>query len=263
MNQAKSKNNNQYKSDLFASMKMAGIGTLGLLSIALSGVSIFLVILLLWGKENLTGINTTLFILFTLVFQFSLSLLKGTKYGNSITKESRLILKRLFDVIISSIIFIVILSWLMPLLALIILFDSKGPIIYKYYRLGIGGHPIILYKFKTLKIENNDYTITRFGKLLRQTGLDNLPMWYNVLIGEVSLVGTHLHKFGERDKILKNYKEISEFKPGLTSLCRISNIFSSEDILKIDLEYIHNWSLLLDLKILYKTFVMFIRYKNY
>jgi len=161
-----------------------------------------------------------------------------------------------------------------PIIAFIVVaikLDSKGPALYKTQRIGKNGKLFFAYKFRTMKIieelsENNhlssfrDPRITRVGLFLRKTALDELPNILNVLLGNMSIVGTTIAREFEYENIPKNYKEIiRKYKPGLTSLWVVSRdrqMYSYKRRLLYDLYYIENYSLKLDLSIIYKTFIL-------
>jgi exopolysaccharide biosynthesis polyprenyl glycosylphosphotransferase len=170
------------------------------------------------------------------------------------------------------------LSWMFALIALLIKFTSPGPVLFRQQRSGINGRPFTIYKFRTmvtnaeqLKHElaamnemtgpvfkvTNDPRVTRVGKFLRKYSLDEFPQLFNVLRGEMSLVGPRPLPVDEvrRFNDLAHRRRLS-VKPGLTCLWQISgrsNVTDFRDWVRLDLEYIDNWSLWLDLKILWGT----------
>ena len=170
------------------------------------------------------------------------------------------------------------MSWLFALIALLIKVTSPGPVLFRQQRSGINGQPFTLYKFRTmvtnaeqLKHElaamnemngpvfkvSNDPRVTPIGKFLRKYSLDELPQLYNVLRGEMSLVGPRPLPVDEvkRFNDLAHRRRLS-VKPGLTCLWQISgrnNVTDFKEWVRLDLEYIDNWSLWLDLKILWRT----------
>src|ERR1700690_43406 len=177
-----------------------------------------------------------------------------------------------------ALILLILLSWLFALLAILIKFTSPGPVFFRQQRSGQNGAPFTLYKFRTM-ISNaeqfkheleamnemsgpvfkvtNDPRITPIGKWLRRYSLDELPQLFNVLRGEMSLVGPRPLPVDEvkRFSDLAHRRRLS-VKPGLTCLWQISGrnqIKDFKDWVRLDLEYIDNWSLWLDLKILLRT----------
>jgi exopolysaccharide biosynthesis polyprenyl glycosylphosphotransferase len=193
------------------------------------------------------------------------------------------ILKRVID-IIGSLIGIIIFSPLMMLIAIKIKLDSRGPIFFGYKRMGQHEKPFFYFKFRSMidgahkmrydsefrsKVEDtrgwnednpmvkykNDPRITKIGKFLRKTSLDELPEFFNVLIGKMSLVGPRPHEPEEVAKYKKQYKKLLTIKPGVTGFSQISgrSDLTFEDEAKLDTYYIENWSLRIDLYILLKT----------
>lgn len=173
-------------------------------------------------------------------------------------------LKRFIDILLSLVILFFtfpIFLWLMVLIKI----DSQGSIIFKQKRIGKNGKEFTLYKLRTmdkntpayeLKPRDDDPRITRVGKFLRETGLDELPQLFNVLEGQMSLVGPR----PEIPFIVKNYTEEQrqrlKVKPGITGLWQISGKTKQPILenLQYDFDYINNQSMLLDFKILVKTF---------
>jgi len=181
-------------------------------------------------------------------------------------------IKRAFDIIISLFIIVGILSWLTPLLGLFIKLESKGPVFFKQKRNGLDYKEFYCYKFRSMnpnpeahlhQVRKGDIRITRVGKIIRKTSIDELPQFINVLKGEMSVVGprphmvSHTHMYAERiDKFMVRHF----IKPGITGLAQVSGyrgeVESDNDIInrvKYDIFYLENWSLLLDLKIVTQT----------
>lgn len=188
-----------------------------------------------------------------------------------------LFLKRLLDLTVSLFVVIGILSWLTPLIAIIIVFDSKGPIFFKQKRNGIGGNEFYCFKFRSMKVNGTadatqasktDVRTTKVGRFLRKTSLDELPQFYNVLMGDMSVVGprphmvAHTHSFATQvDKFMLRHL----VKPGITGLAQVSGyrgeIETKRDIknrVRFDIFYVENWSILMDLRIIAKTFIKLI-----
>lgn len=193
----------------------------------------------------------------------------STNYLDSVQVFS----KRLMDVLLCSLFFLLIGWWLFLLLAIAILVDSEGPIIFKQLRHGLENRPFYCYKFRTMKFNPNghfqqaqkdDPRITRVGRFLRITSLDELPQIFNILLGEMSIVGPRPHAIiMNRDLSCKMKKFMCRHmvKPGITGLAQAKGfrgeIRDENDIncrLKYDLFYIKNWSILLDFKIILLTF---------
>lgn len=183
-----------------------------------------------------------------------------------------LFVKRIFDVIFSLVVIIGVLSWLTPILGLIIKMESKGPIFFKQKRNGLDYKEFYCYKFRSMRpnpeahlyqIQKNDPRVTRIGKIIRKTSIDELPQFINVLKGNMSVVGprphmvSHTHMYAEKiDKFMVRHF----IKPGITGLAQVSG-FRGEveddnfiiNRVKYDIFYLENWSLLMDLKIIVKT----------
>ena len=186
-------------------------------------------------------------------------------------------LKRLFDIIFSFLVITLLLSWLTPLIALLIKLESSGPVFFKQTRNGIKYKEFTCFKFRSM-IENsdadiqqatkNDFRVTRLGKILRKTSLDELPQFFNVLIGDMSVVGPRPHMTRENERYSKTVNKfmVRHFvKPGITGLAQVKGyrgeIETEEDIVnrvKYDIYYLENWSLLLDLNIVFLTSINFI-----
>ena len=186
------------------------------------------------------------------------------------------ILKRILDMIMAGLV-LIILSPVFLTVAVLILVDSAGPILVKLERIGEKGKTFTLYKFRSMvknahslkkdlvefneradgplfKIKN-DPRITRIGKFLRRTSLDELPQFINVLKGQMSLVGPRPHEPEEVSKYERWQKKLLAIKPGITGLAQISgrsDLKFGEEA-KLDIYYIENWSLKLDWQIVFKT----------
>ena len=182
--------------------------------------------------------------------------------------------KRTFDVLFSSLVIVFVLSWLTPLLAILIKLESKGPVFFKQSRNGFNYKEFDCYKFRSMmpnkdahlyQATRGDQRVTKVGKFLRKTSIDELPQFFNVLFGDMSVVGprphmvSHTHMYAKRiDKFMVRHF----VKPGITGLAQISGfrgeVENDKDIIgrvKYDIFYIENWSLLLDLRIMFKTFI--------
>jgi len=184
------------------------------------------------------------------------------------------ILKRGFDIIFSSIVIIFILSWLTPLIAILIKLESKGPVFFKQSRNGFNYKEFDCYKFRSMtpnqsahlhQATRNDLRVTQVGKFIRKTSIDELPQFFNVLFGDMSVVGPRPHMVSHTDMYAKKIDKfmVRHFvKPGITGLAQISGfrgeVETDKDIIgrvKFDIFYIENWSLLLDIKIILQTFM--------
>jgi len=195
----------------------------------------------------------------------------------SIITGSDFYLKRCFD-LLASIILLILLSPILAIIAVIIKLDSPGSIFFQQFRVGLHGKTFKIWKFRTMvsNAENlqavlegkneikggvlfkikNDPRITRIGKFLRQYSLDELPQLFNVVLGEMSLVGPRPLPLRDVEKFQNSHFIRQEVLPGITGLWQVSgrsNIDNFEDGVKLDITYIESWSLWLDLKILLQT----------
>lgn len=183
------------------------------------------------------------------------------------------IIKRAFDIIFSLLVIVLLLSWLTPLLALLIKIESRGPVFFKQSRPGINETEFWCYKFRSMQINErteqsvvkNDPRITRIGKFIRKTSIDEMPQFLNVLKGEMSVVGPRPHLWTQNNTYstkIKKYMVRLYVKPGITGLAQVrghrGEISNDEDMInriRYDVFYIENWSLLLDVKIIVQTVV--------
>ena len=182
------------------------------------------------------------------------------------------IIKRVFDIIFSLIVIIGLMSWLMPILAIIIKLESKGPLFFIQKRNGLNYKEFNCYKFRSMFINKqsdidlaskNDVRITKVGKFIRKTSIDELPQFFNVLLGDMSIVGPRPHMVSVANLYAANVDKfmVRHFvKPGITGLAQIKGfrgeVETDEDIInrvKFDIFYMENWSILLDIEIIFKT----------
>ena len=184
------------------------------------------------------------------------------------------VVKRFFDILFSSLVVVFILSWLTPIIAILIKLETKGPVFFKQSRNGFNYKEFDCYKFRSMtpnkdahlyQATRGDQRITKIGKFIRKTSIDELPQFFNVLFGDMSVVGPRPHMVSHTYMYAKKIDKfmVRHFvKPGITGLAQISGfrgqIESDKDIIgrvRYDIFYIENWSLLLDLKIITKTFM--------
>ncbi|MCK1369460.1 exopolysaccharide biosynthesis polyprenyl glycosylphosphotransferase [Bradyrhizobium sp. 62] len=182
--------------------------------------------------------------------------------------------KRALDVVVSSLLLVPMLP-LMLLSALFIKLSSGGPVLFTQTRTGFGGTPFRIFKFRTLttmddgpvvkQVSRDDARLTRVGKVLRRTSVDELPQLINILRGEMSLVGPRPHAAAHTDhygQLIANYAYRHHVKPGLTGWAQVNGFRGETTLSQMkarvdhDLWYVDNWSLWLDLKILLKTCVV-------
>jgi putative colanic acid biosynthesis UDP-glucose lipid carrier transferase len=188
------------------------------------------------------------------------------------------LLKRIFDIVFSLLVLFFIMILVFPVIALLIKLTSKGPVLFIQERIGVKNMKFRCYKFRTLKVEENSYTaftpvlkndprLTRFGKFLRKSNIDEFPQFMNVLIGNMSVVGPRPHaipydyKYG---KIVEEIRLRHSVKPGITGWAQIhglrGDVADEEENkrrtvkrIEYDLWYIENWSFWLDIQIILLT----------
>jgi putative colanic acid biosynthesis UDP-glucose lipid carrier transferase len=192
-------------------------------------------------------------------------------------KQGYFVAKRCFDIVTSMMIIVLILSWLLPILMLLIKLDSRGPVLFKQKRVGFLGKVFWCYKLRTMYINReadirqaseNDPRITRIGKFLRVTGLDEFPQFINVLVGQMSIVGPRPHMYADCNKFanaISGYKFRNLAKPGITGLAQIKGFRGpTKDFESIfhryqfDAFYVRNANFWLDLRIVRKTIAQII-----
>ena len=186
--------------------------------------------------------------------------------------------KRLFDIIVSLFVITFILSWLVPLLAILIKLDSGGPVFFVQIRSGKNNKPFRCFKFRSLKknsisdiqqVTRNDGRFTRVGRFLRKTNLDEFPQFLNVIIGDMSVVGPRPHMLKHTQdygRIMNEYMIRHFVKPGLTGWAQINGYrgeIRQESQLRKRIEhdiwYMENWNLWLDFKIVCLTLLIMFR----
>jgi exopolysaccharide biosynthesis polyprenyl glycosylphosphotransferase len=188
----------------------------------------------------------------------------------------RLLIKRFVD-IIGALVGLIITAVITPFVAIAIKIDSQGPVFFSQTRIGKNGRRFKIWKFRSMyvdaeerkkELENqnevkglmfkmeNDPRITKVGRFLRKTSIDETPQFLNILVGDMSLVGTRPPTEDEFEKYNGYYRRRMSITPGLTGMWQVSgrsDIQDFEEIVRLDLEYIDNWSLGLDIKILFMT----------
>ena len=181
-------------------------------------------------------------------------------------------IKRLFDVVFSLFVIVFVFSWLFPILALIIKLESRGPVFFTQVRSGRDNNPFKCYKFRSMRVNNdadhkqatrNDKRITKTGAFLRRTSLDELPQFFNVLKGNMTVVGPRPHMIShtsQYSKLIDRFMVRHFLKPGITGWAQIKGLRGEtktvDAMLKrveADVWYLENWSFLLDLKIVFLT----------
>ena len=183
-----------------------------------------------------------------------------------------MIIKRVFDIVFSLIVIVFLLSWLTPIIAILIKLDSQGPVFFKQSRNGFSRSEFNCYKFRSMTVNENanieqatknDVRITKVGRFLRKTSIDELPQFFNVILGDMSVAGPRPHMISHTNMYAKKVDKFMVrhlVKPGITGLAQVSGfrgeIESDKDIInrvRFDIFYVENWSLLMDLKIVMQT----------
>lgn len=216
------------------------------------------------SKKQLLSLNT--------VFEYYDYIPVISQRKISLDDSMHKVVKRIFDIVFSLAIIMLILSWLTPILAIIIRVDSKGSLFFVQKRNGLNNKEFNCFKFRSMgineladvdQVSKNDIRITKVGKFIRKTSIDELPQFFNVLFGNMSVVGprphmvVHTNMYAERiDKFMVRHL----IKPGITGMAQTKGfrgeIETDKDIInrvRYDIFYIEKWSLLLDLKIIFNT----------
>ena len=191
--------------------------------------------------------------------------------------------KRIFDIIFSFFVIIFVFSWLFPIVCILIKVTSKGPVFFNQYRWGINNKKIKCYKFRSMYIgskesaidgsympaKKDDHRITTIGKFLRKTSIDEMPQFFNVLIGSMSVVGPRPHPIPlniESQEQIHNYLLRHLVKPGITGWAQVNGnrgevkiMSEMQDRVNFDIWYIENWTLWLDIQIIFQTIINLIK----
>jgi len=186
--------------------------------------------------------------------------------------------KRIFDIVFSSTFLLLVMSWFLPIIALLIRLDSRGPIFFLQLRSGRDNKPFNCFKFRTMKVNvdadriqasKGDPRITKLGSFLRKTSIDELPQFINVFLGNMSVVGPRPHMLKhteEYSKLIEKFMGRHYIKPGITGLAQCmgyrgetQTLADMENRVRLDRYYIENWTFWLDVKIIFLTVVSLIR----
>jgi putative colanic acid biosynthesis UDP-glucose lipid carrier transferase len=190
-------------------------------------------------------------------------------------------IKRIEDVVIATL-GVIITVPLMLLIAIAIKLDSRGPVFYRQKRYGLNGKEFPVWKFRSMKVleqehefrqaQPNDERITKVGKLIRHTSLDEIPQFFDVLAGHMSIVGPRPHAVAQNEEyrgLIRGYMQRHIIKPGITGLAQIKGFRGETDTkekmeqrIKYDMEYLNNWSIWLDLKIILLTPIVLFKGEN-
>ncbi len=196
------------------------------------------------------------------------------------------VIKRLMD-IAAGLVGCIVFSPIMLITAIAIKLDSPGPVLFKQTRVGQNGRHFKIYKFRSMYIDaeerkkelmaqneieggvmfkmKDDPRITKVGKIIRKLSIDELPQFFNILGGTMSLVGTRPPTMDEVEKYERNHWRRISIKPGLTGMWQVSgrsNITNFDEIVELDVEYIDNWSILLDIQIIFKTVLVLLKHED-
>jgi len=207
-----------------------------------------------------------------MIHSLSLELYKGSNKAVHNVVGRIFLRKRLFDFMFAVLVSVLLLSWLLPILALLIKMESRGPVFFKQLRTGKNGNPFYCYKLRSMRLNNDsdhrqasrgDDRITKVGAFLRKTSLDELPQFINVLRGEMSVVGPRPHMLQHTlhyTQAIENFMDRHVVTPGITGLAQVSGLRGETketeamvQRVKADIHYIRNWSFLLDIKIVFLT----------
>ena len=180
--------------------------------------------------------------------------------------------KRVFDLIFSLLTIVFVLSWLYPMIAVLIKLSSKGPVLFKQSRSGVNNEEFLCYKFRSMTMSaeadtkqatKGDVRITKIGAFLRKSSLDEFPQFFNVFIGDMSIVGPRPHMLKhtvEYSELIQKYMVRQLVKPGITGAAQVKGyrgetkeLEDMEGRVRLDVWYIENWSLSLDINIIFHT----------
>ena len=180
--------------------------------------------------------------------------------------------KRVFDLIFSLLTIVFVLSWLYPIIAVLIKLSSKGPVLFKQSRSGVNNEEFLCYKFRSMTISEEadtkqatkgDVRITKIGAFLRKSSLDEFPQFFNVFMGDMSIVGPRPHMLKhteEYSELIQKYMVRQLVKPGITGAAQVKGyrgetkeLEDMEGRVRLDVWYIENWSLSLDINIIFHT----------
>lgn len=198
---------------------------------------------------------------------------RSLSYRSYVTnKAPYFFIKRLIDLCLSALLIFTVLSWLVPFIALLLKLDSRGPVFFLQKRVGKGGRSFTCYKFRTMvmneeadekQAEENDSRITRSGRWLRKTNIDELPQFFNVFLGQMSIVGPrpHMHTDCRQfARMIPRYKLRNLVKPGITGMAQVNGYHgpaTDYDAVCMryqwDIFYLRNASTWLDIRIMTRT----------
>lgn len=181
--------------------------------------------------------------------------------------------KRIFDIAFSSLVILFVLSWLYPIIAILIKLQSPGPVLFKQLRTGKDNKSFLCYKFRSMKVNNDtdrqatkdDDRITKIGAFLRRTSLDELPQFFNVFLGDMSVIGPRPHPLNmtkEYSQFISQYMVRHFLKSGITGWAQVNGYRGEtkdpnlmQKRVEYDVWYLEHWSMWLDIKIIFMTII--------
>lgn len=189
--------------------------------------------------------------------------------------------KRIFDILFSGAVILLIFSWLFPVIGILIKLNSKGPVFFKQQRTGINNKTFMCFKFRTMTVNSesdskqaqvNDARITSIGNFLRRSNIDELPQFINVFLGNMSVVGPRPHMLKHTEQysaLIQHYKVRHFVKPGITGWAQVNGfrgltdeLWKMEKRVEYDMEYLEKWDFIWDIKIIFMTLFGNNAYKN-
>lgn len=207
-----------------------------------------------------------------LQLRFSNGLLLGRFRKEPLQLWHNRLIKRIFDIVLSTLLLLLTFWWIIPLVWLVNVFSNRGPLFFAQSRPGKGEKPFTIYKFRSMRINEeteskeavaNDERVTAFGRWLRTYHIDEWPQLWNVLRGDMSLVGPRPHLWMQNDKyrdVIKHFMFRQTLRPGITGLAQVSGLHGDvasdetiHDRVRQDIRYVEEWSLALDVSILIRT----------
>lgn len=193
-----------------------------------------------------------------------------------LTRGTNRMIKRAFDIVIASSVLIFIYPWIYIIVACCIKHFMPGPVMFKQRRTGKNGRVFMCYKFRSMDAKNRSdefvdpqYNKYSLGNFLRSTSIDELPQFWNVLKGDMSIIGPRPHMLVHDDEYtaaIPEYPLRYSIKPGITGWAQVNGLRGERDLTRVkmrvgyDLWYINNWSLLLDLKIMFRTIGVMVKH---
>lgn len=198
------------------------------------------------------------------------------KAASPLDRRASKVIKRIFDLLVSTAVLALIFPWLIPIIAILIRLDSKGPVFFLQKRNGRKGRLFTCIKFRSMKVNTEadfvpatpgDDRITRAGRLLRRYHIDEFPQFFNVLLGNMSVIGPRPHMISDNlkyESLIGSYALRHQVKPGISGLAQVRG-FAGEILclqkmqrrVEADLFYIRHWSLSMDVRIFFNTFRSF------